>query len=67
MSLRIGGRDEGIVSRDDLHLIILYFAYCCNICILKIVTNEKLGGSGSCLVFEDGFVPWRWMSVYFLI
>jgi hypothetical protein len=34
---------------------------------LKVVTNEKLGGSGSCLVFEDGFGPWRSMSVYFFI
>jgi hypothetical protein len=32
---------------------------------LKVVTNEKLGGSGSCLVFEDGFGPWRLMSVHF--
>jgi hypothetical protein len=34
---------------------------------LKVVTNEKLGGSGSWLVFEDGFGPWRSMSVYFLM
>jgi hypothetical protein len=27
----------------------------------KVVTNEKLGGSGSWLVFEDDFGPWRSM------
>ncbi len=30
---------------------------------LKVVTNEKGGGSGSWLVFEDSFGPWRSMSV----
>ncbi len=41
---------------------------CCHITVLlKVVTNEKLGGSGSCLVFKDGFGPWRSMSVDFLI
>jgi hypothetical protein len=34
---------------------------------LKVVTNEKRGGSGSWLVFGDGFGPWRSMSVYFLM
>jgi hypothetical protein len=34
---------------------------------LKVVTNEKGGGSGSCLVFEDGSGPWQSMSVYFLM
>jgi hypothetical protein len=29
--------------------------------------NEKCGGSGSWQVFEDGFGPWRSMSVYFLM
>ncbi len=34
---------------------------------LKVVTNEKLRGSGSWLVLEDGFGLWRSMSVYFLM
>ncbi len=34
---------------------------------LKVVTNEKWKGSGSWLVFEDGFGLWRSMSVYFLM
>ncbi len=32
---------------------------------LKVVTNEKRGGSGSLQVFEDGTGPWRSTSVYF--
>jgi len=35
--------------------------------LLKVVGNEKGGGSGGWLLFEDAFGPWRWMSVYFLI
>jgi hypothetical protein len=34
---------------------------------LKVVGNEKGGGSGGWLLFEDGFRPWRSMSVYFLM
>jgi hypothetical protein len=34
---------------------------------LKVVTNEKRGGSGSWLVYGDGFGPWRSISVYFLM
>ncbi len=34
---------------------------------LKVVTNEKLGWSGSWQVFEDCFGPWRLLSVYFLM
>jgi hypothetical protein len=34
---------------------------------LKVVTNEKLGGSRSWQVFEDGTGPKRSMSVYFSI
>jgi hypothetical protein len=34
---------------------------------LKVVGNEKGGGSGSWLLFEDAFGPWRSMSVYYLI
>jgi hypothetical protein len=34
---------------------------------LKVVGNEKGGGSGGWLLFEDAFGPWRSMSVYFLI
>jgi hypothetical protein len=34
---------------------------------LKVVGNEKGGGSGGWLLFEDAFRPWRSMSVYFLI
>jgi hypothetical protein len=33
---------------------------------LKAVGNEKGGGSGGWLLFEDGFGPWRSMSVYCL-
>ncbi len=29
---------------------------------LKVVCNEKGGGSGGWLLFEDGFGPWRSMS-----
>jgi hypothetical protein len=32
---------------------------------LKVVGNEKSGGSGGWLLFEDGFGPWRSMSVCF--
>ncbi len=35
--------------------------------LLKVVCNEKGGGSGSWQMFEDGFGPWRSMSVCFLI
>jgi hypothetical protein len=31
------------------------------------VGNEKGGGSGGWLLFEDAFGPWRSMSVYFLM
>jgi hypothetical protein len=31
--------------------------------ILKVVGNEKRGGSGSKLLIEYGFGPWRSMSV----
>ncbi len=34
---------------------------------LKVVENEKGGGSGGWLLLEDAFGPWRSMSVYFLI
>ena len=34
---------------------------------LKVVGNEKGGGSGGWLLFEDAFGPWRSMSVYFLM
>ncbi len=34
---------------------------------LKEVGNEKGGGSGEWLLFEDGFRPWRSMSVYCLM
>ncbi len=30
---------------------------------LKVVGNEKLGGSGICLLLEDVFGLWRSMSV----
>ncbi len=33
---------------------------------LKVVGNEKGGGLGGWLLFEDGFGPWRSMSVCFL-
>jgi hypothetical protein len=33
----------------------------------KVVGNEKGGGSGGWLIFEDAFGPWRSMSVYFLM
>ncbi len=32
---------------------------------LTVVGNEKGGGSGGWLLFEDVFGPWRSMSVYF--
>ncbi len=35
--------------------------------LLKVVDNEKGGGLGGCLLFEDGFGPWQSMSVRFLI
>ncbi len=35
--------------------------------IIKVVSNEKSGGSGGWLLFEDGFGPWRSMSVFFFI
>jgi hypothetical protein len=35
--------------------------------LLKVVGNEKGGGSGGWLLFEDGFRLWRSMSVYFLM
>jgi hypothetical protein len=31
------------------------------------VDNEKGGGLGGWLLFEDGLGPWRWMSVCFLV
>ncbi len=34
---------------------------------LKVVGNEKGGGSGGWLLLEDAFGPWRSMSVYFLM
>ncbi len=34
---------------------------------LKVVGIEKGGGSGEWLLFEDGFRPWRSMSVYCLM
>ncbi len=34
---------------------------------LKVVTNEKRGGSRRWQVLEDGTGPWRSMSVYFSI
>jgi hypothetical protein len=34
---------------------------------LKVVGNEKGGGSGGWLLFEDAFGPWRSMSVNYLI
>jgi hypothetical protein len=34
---------------------------------LKVVGNEEGGGSGEWLLFEDGFGPWRSMSVYCLM
>ena len=34
---------------------------------LKVVGNEKGEGSGEWLLFEDGFRPWRSMSVYCLM
>jgi hypothetical protein len=34
---------------------------------LKVVGNEKGGGSGEWLLFQDGFRPWRSMSVYCLM
>jgi hypothetical protein len=34
---------------------------------LKVVGNEKGGGSGGWLLFEDGFKPWQLMSVYCLM
>ena len=34
--------------------------------LLKVVGNEKGGGLGGWLLFEDGFGPWRLMSVCFL-
>jgi hypothetical protein len=36
-------------------------------CFLKVVGNEKLGGSGGWQMLEDGSGPWRSMSVCFLI
>jgi hypothetical protein len=33
---------------------------------LKVVGNEKGGGLGGWLLFEDSFGPWRSMSVCFL-
>ncbi len=41
-------------------------AYHVNI-TLKVVGNEKGGGSGGWRLFEDAFGPWRSMSVYFLM
>ncbi len=38
-----------------------------NSLLLKVVGNEKGGGSGGWLLFEDAFGPWQLMSVYFLI
>jgi hypothetical protein len=35
--------------------------------VLKVMGNEKSGGSGGWLLFEDGFGLWRSMSVCFLI
>jgi hypothetical protein len=35
--------------------------------LLKVVDNEKGGGLGGWLLFEDGLGPWRLMSVCFLI
>ncbi len=35
--------------------------------VLKVVGNEKGGGSGGWLLFKDGFRPWPSMSVYFLM
>ncbi len=35
--------------------------------VLKVVGNEKWGGSGVCLLIEKGTGPWWWMSVYFLM
>jgi hypothetical protein len=35
--------------------------------LLKVVGNEKGGGSGGWLLFEDAFGLWRSMSVSFLI
>jgi hypothetical protein len=34
---------------------------------LNVVGNEKGGKLRGCLLFEDGFGPWRSMSVCFLI
>jgi hypothetical protein len=34
---------------------------------LKVVGNEKGGGPGGWLLFEDAFGPWRSMSVYILM
>ncbi len=34
-----------------------------SICFLKLVGNEKRGGSGSKLLLEYSFGPWRSMSV----
>ncbi len=35
--------------------------------ILKVVGNENGGGLGGWLLFEDGFGPWRSVSVCFSI
>jgi hypothetical protein len=34
---------------------------------LKVIPMKNEGGSGSWLVFEDGFGPWQSMSVYFFM
>jgi hypothetical protein len=48
----------GFLNNSNLHAIISTS--------LKVVCNETGGGSGGWLLFEDGFGPWRSMSVYFL-
>ncbi len=45
---------------DPQHWIFCFVA-------LKVVGSDKGGGSGGWLLFEDGFRPWRSMSVYFLM
>jgi hypothetical protein len=53
----------------QLSLLYQYNVYSFNFVTfyLKVVGNENEGGSIGSLLFEDGFRPWRSMSVYCLM
>ena len=55
------------VERTFSDVDTLVLIYLPSINSLKAVGNEKGGGFGGWLLFEDGFGPWRSMSVCFLI